>query len=64
MNCAFSTNLNFDMSLITPLIAPGVTDDPVFGACFAVDIPADNSDCVICILDYRGAVFIEDTIRI
>jgi hypothetical protein len=64
MNCAFSTNLNFDMSVITPLIAPGVTDDPVFGACDSVDIPTDNSDCVICILDSRGAVFIEDAIQI
>ena len=43
MHSAIATDLNFDMSSITPLFAPGVTDDPVFGATVPVETPADKS---------------------
>ena len=64
MHCAIATDLNFDMSSITPLFAPGVTDDPVFGATVPIETPADNSHCVVNIVRALAAFIVIDSLHI
>ena len=64
IHCAIATDLNFYMSSVTPLIAPGVTDDPVFDATVPIETPADNSHCVVMILRVRAAFIVIDSLHI
>ena len=64
MHSAVATDLNFDMSSLTPPIAPGVTDDPVFDATVPIETPADNSHCVVMILRVRAAFIVIDSLHI
>ena len=64
IHCAIATDLNFYMSSVTPIIAPGVTDDPVFDATVPIETPADNSHCVVMILRVRAAFIVIDSLHI
>jgi len=64
IHCAIATDLNFYMSSVTPLTAPGVTDDPVFGATVPIETPADNSHCVVMIVRVRAAFIVIDSLHI
>jgi hypothetical protein len=64
MHCAVATDLNFDMSSLTPLTAPGVTDDPVFDATVPIDTPADSSHCMVNISRVRAAFIVKDSFHI
>ena len=64
MDFAIAIYYNSHMSGFTPLNAPGVTDNPVFGTCAAIDIPADNSHCVVDIINIRAAELVEDILLI
>jgi hypothetical protein len=49
------------MSVLTKLLSPGVTDDPVFGFIRIFETPADNSHCVV---GFLAAFIVEDTLTI